>query len=168
MIQLTSNADAVLEQLKKYESRVPLFMERLVYTIADSIRTFADPLYNPNGGKAVVVEVLQGAKEGNLVTYTITANGKAVVFLEFGAGNATDSGAPYAAQLAASEGILVAAGSYSSTEGTGEYADHKFWIFGSTKMTEIIPTRALYRAVRNAIAEYQSTWERERDATLHS
>ena len=168
MIKLTSNADAVLEQLKKYESRVPAFIERLVNDIASEIRTYAEFAYNTSGGEAVKVSVVPGAREENLVTYYIVASGRAVVFLEFGAGDATDETAPYAANLAANYGIPVIKGSYSRTDGTGMYDFLGFWIFGGEIYTEIIPRRALYYAVRNVISKYPQLVERAKNGTIHS
>lgn len=76
--------------------------------------------------------------------YAILASGDAVVFLEFGAGDATDSGHPYAKALAP-EGVAVVRGSWSR-EHANQYATQGWWLFGGIRMTEVIPRRGLLMA----------------------
>lgn len=75
--------------------------------------------------------------------FSISANGDAIAFLEFGAGAATDSANRYAQQMP----FEVRKGSYSE-ENHGEYAqtNYQYWHFGGVEYTEIVPRGGMQKA----------------------
>lgn len=104
-------------------------------------------------GPAISME-LQPLDDG----VSIVANGKAVVFLEFGAGAAVNTGNRYADQMP----FEVARGSYSDQNvgydgrTPGEYArsGYRQWHFGNTVLTEVQPRNGMekaYEAVMTSI-----------------
>ena len=80
--------------------------------------------------------------------FTVRAEGKDVVFLEFGAGVATDPDAR--AKLEKDPPFPITEGSYSNTHG-GHYATNKYWYYGGKRWTEVTPTHAMWRAREETI-----------------
>ena len=82
--------------------------------------------------------------------YSVTASGRQIVFMEFGAGTKTNSSHPMAQSLTSQTGIEVRPGSYSETN-TQEFAALGFWVYPPKskehKVYEYIePTPGLWRA----------------------
>jgi hypothetical protein len=80
-----------------------------------------------------------------------TPVGNTVMFAEFGAGTATDESSPFAIKLG------VKQGSFSSTVGTGEFAETGVWHHGydpetgeAYEYTNIKGTNAMYKASQDA------------------
>lgn len=155
------NVDKVIKQLDDYKRRVLMdhFSAR-VREFCEEVQRVAGSLY----GGAVSVSVEQLERTETTVAYLVTANGEGVVFLEFGAGDATGAGvsSEWKAKMEA-EGIRIVPASYSMNNPTGgEYARTSkngtksgFWHFGGQVYTEVFPRRALYQAVMNAIATWR-------------
>lgn len=82
--------------------------------------------------------------------YSITASGRQIVFMEFGAGTRTATSHPMAQSLTSQTGIEVRPGSYSE-QNTQEFAALGFWVYppksSEHKTYEFIePTPGLWRA----------------------
>ena len=91
-------------------------------------------------GGAVTVS-LEGIDNG----FAICADGRAVVFMEFGAGSAVNTGNMFAGQMP----FDVRRGSYSDSKTPkGEYAQtgYKYWTFGGQRYTEVQPTNGMQKA----------------------
>lgn len=159
LITLAIDKSQLVKELKKYrdtlvEQRVKPIMERL----CSEIRDMAAVEY----GAAVSVTYEPTAPSaGDALAYRIIANGEAVVFLEFGAGVDTDSGHEYAGALTSQTGINVTPGSYSSTEGSGQFAQYGWWKFGGRYYRGVRPLRALLHAVQNAKANWSKVGSKE-------
>lgn len=157
-IKITTNAKDIKKQLLKYRKALEDYMEAVVKGICGVISDKAKAAY---GGSGVVVTV-EKVESGNTIAYQVRANGEEVVFIEFGAGDRTDSGSEYAKALAISSGVYVYAGSWSRNEGNASYNptvhpnywQDKYWMLGKTKMTYVEPKRVLYDAVHDSRAEF--------------
>ncbi len=89
----------------------------------------------------------------------INANGRGIIFLEFGAGDATNSSHKYADRME----FDIRPGSYSeinfnpqTLEPWPSYHIHGFWIFGQTVFREVQPTNAMehvYEAIHENMEE---------------
>ena len=100
-------------------------------------------------GSAIDVTVQKSGDD----EWVIRASGDAVVFFEFGAGKATDSGERYAKEMP----FRVEVGSYSDENG-GEFAasGYQFWHFGGRPYSEIKQRPGMlraYEAIKMAIPE---------------
>ena len=73
---------------------------------------------------------------------SINANGRAVVFLEFGAGDAVNSANRYAGTVEEKGGFEVRPGSYSEINAK-QYSTLGYWVFGNTVYTEIQPVNGM-------------------------
>lgn len=74
----------------------------------------------------------------------IIAEGSDVVFLEFGAGVYT---ANYLGEVESSGLPVIAPGSYSQTEGSGQFRPgHEYWWFGRRKYEGLVPCLGFYHA----------------------
>ncbi len=155
--QITTNKDALYKQLKEYRENLVKYMDAIIKGICGVIRDKAQAVYG--GSVSVTVEPLES---GNTIVYQVRANGEAVVFIEFGAGDRTDSTNEYAYNLAVSSGVYVYAGSWSRREGNASlnptvhpnYYEDGYWMLNRTKMTYVEPKRALYNAVHDSRAEF--------------
>lgn len=113
-------------------------MDNAIFDISTRIMGKAGEIYGPS----VRVTTEPAAKGRDVV-----ASGKAVMFLEFGAGTQTDVGHPYAANAPAE----IRPGSYSETHAqmfssTNEDGNG-YWVFGGKVYHYVMPRRALYEAV---------------------
>ena len=128
-IQKAINA---LERTKKsMQSKLTEVAKRL----ADEGRNQAEMAY----GRAIDVRV-EEVEDG----FILSANGDAVVFLEFGAGSATDYAHPYAPQMA-SAGVLIEPGSWSR-EHANQYASQGWWFWGGRVYMAVQPMHGMLRA----------------------
>ena len=80
--------------------------------------------------------------------YRIVADGKAVCFLEFGAGAATDSFHDFAQNVS----FKVYPGSWSENH-SNQYATQGYWMFGGRRYEKVIAKRGLYHAYKEMVAE---------------
>lgn len=79
----------------------------------------------------------------------LVANGEDVCFLEFGAGVSTKSW-----QGEGQEGLPpIYPGSWSETEGNGEFANKGYWIYGNKLYTGIEPTMGMYYASKQMLTD---------------
>ena len=112
-------------------------------------------------GQSVKVEAVNVASGENII-YEIRASGRAVGFLEFGAGSTTDESHPFASEAP----FEVYDGSYSE-ENDGEYARTKavygygYWHFGGRVYYYRLPRRGLFYASEHMINHVAETIKRE-------
>ena len=156
--QITTNKDALVKQLKTYRENLIKYMNEVVKGICGVIRDKAQAVY----GRAVDVTV-EPIENGNNIVYQVKAQGEAVVFIEFGAGDRTDGTNEYAYNLAAESGVYVYAGSWSRNEGNASYnptvhpnyyQDGYWRLKGGAILHYVEPRRALYNAVHDSRAEF--------------
>ena len=101
-----------------------------------------------------------GMDEGKNYDYDVTieptekgcklvANGEDVCFLEFGAGVSTKSW-----QGEGQEGLPpIYPGSWSETEGVGQFANQGYWIYGNELYKGIEPTMGMYHASKQMLTD---------------
>ena len=121
-------------------------MERL----AEIGRDAAQGAYGNGGAVSVTVEPIDNG-------FCIRADGNAVAFLEFGAGDTVNSGNRYAEQMP----FEVSSGSYSRQNldrwgRPGMYARYGYWIFGGTKYTEVQPRNGMEHAYEEIMSNVQT------------
>jgi len=103
-------------------------------------------------GSAVSV-TLVNEKEG----VTISADGKAVVFLEFGAGSTTNSANRYALEMP----FLVYRGSYSDeTKGEYQATHYNYWHFGGKEIEFVEPRNGMQKAYEAIMQDISSVAKR--------
>ena len=132
----------LMEEQQRFERNVARFMVEL----AEIGRQAAQGAY----GAAVSV-TLEPLDDG----VSIKADGRAVVFLEFGAGAAVNSGNRYADDMP----FEVSRGSYSDSKNPpGPYAQSGYdhWYFGGVKYTEITPRNGMQKAYDEIMSHIQS------------
>ena len=88
---------------------------------------------------------------------TISADGEAVVFLEFGAGSSTNSANMYANEMP----FPVQRGSYSDAN-HGEYqaTHYDHWTFGGVEMTAVEPRNGMQKAYEAIMQDIASVAKR--------
>lgn len=101
-----------------------------------------------------------GMEEGKNYDYDVTieptergcklvANGEDVCFLEFGAGVSTRSW-----QGEGQEGLPpIYPGSWSETEGVGQFVNKGYWIYGNELYKGIEPTMGMYHASKQMLTD---------------
>lgn len=114
---------------QEFSEKVSVFLKRIADLAADT----ASEAF----GNGVTVDVLP-IENG----YAITASGEAVSFLEFGAGAMTNS-ADMFADIVSYE---VSPGSWSRTEGSGQYERDGYWYFGGVRYSYIMPRGGMQKA----------------------
>ena len=88
---------------------------------------------------------------------TISADGKAVAFLEFGAGSSTNSSNRYAFEVP----FLVFRGSYSDeTKGEYQATHYNYWHFGGKQMTAVEPRNGMQKAYEAMMQDFDSVVKR--------
>lgn len=127
------------EALQRFEEQVQEFLREIAELGAQEAQT--------RYGFSVLVTV-QPIENG----YAVSADGDAVVFLEFGAGAATNSGNTLAQEMP----FDVRRGSYSDLN-QGEYqaTGYRYWHFGGVKYTEVQPRNAMESAYRAMLDQWQ-------------
>lgn len=136
------SVDAAIAWLADYETRVKSRINETAKRIIEAGETAAKEAFA--GTDVIVTSENVG---GGL--WTIRADGGDVVFLEFGAGTATASGAPFAGRMP----FEVSPGSWSEKEGTGEFANTGQWHYGGQVYTKVEPRLGMqkaYEAIKNA------------------
>ena len=120
--------------LKEFDEKVDRFLKE----VAKIGERAAQSAY----GNAVTVSVAE-IENG----YEIRADGKSVVFIEFGAGSAVNPANRYANEVSAQGGFEIRKGSYSDMNG-GEYAQtgYHFWHFGGVQYTKVEPRNGMQKA----------------------
>lgn len=88
---------------------------------------------------------------------TISADGKAVAFLEFGAGSSTNSSNRYALEMP----FLVFRGSYSDeTKGEYQATHYNYWHFGGQVLTAVEPRNGMQKAYEAIMQDMDSVTKR--------
>lgn len=143
-LSVSLNPDSVQEVIDELNKVKSLLdgekMDNALGDIAGEIAKKAREIYGPS--VTVTVEPADHGKD-------VVASGKAVMFLEFGAGTMTDTAHPYAGDAP----VEIRPGSYSETHAgmfasTNEDGDG-YWIFGGKVYHYVVPRRALYHAVED-------------------
>ena len=131
---VTANADKVAKSLTEYARGLTVKIKEFTHALAEIGRQAADGAF---GGEAVHVDIqeIQGG-------YVVSANGEQIVFLEFGAGTMVDEADKYAATMP----FPVESGSWSRTEGTGEFARTNKWHYMGVEFEYIMPRNGMQRA----------------------
>lgn len=134
-------------------------LDRLVRDFDKKIDEFIQEL-----GK-IGQQAAQGAY-GNAVTVTlerdgdgvtISANGKAVVFLEFGAGSKTDATDRYASEMP----FPVYRGSYSdAVQGEYQKNNYQYWMFGGQKIQYVEPRNGMQKAYEAIMQDIENVAKR--------
>lgn len=123
-----------LNELRIYkntlETKVMVFSRQLALLAAAEVQ---------NTYKSSSIKVDAVALDDDRLGYSIIADGKAVGFLEFGAGFGSDGQHP----LAPNAPFEVSKGSYSR-ENAREFEEKGYWYFGGRRYTFVIPRRGLY------------------------
>ena len=150
---LTCETKTLLKELKKYEKSLETGVRNIIRQFANKVVKEARNAY----GESAVTVTADPVQQSEATCYTtIRANGRPVVFLEFGAGDYTDPSHEYAASLAAA-GVYVRAGEWSRTEGNGAngkhptYADDGWWWYDGKVYKGVMPRRVLFNAVQAAM-----------------
>lgn len=126
--------------LREFDDKVDIFLRRL----ADRGREVFDSLgYTVDGGEITVT--VERIEDG----YCIDAAGQGVIFLEFGAGDAT-IGDKYASMMP----FDVSPGSYSETHDQ-QYSTYGQWVFGGILYTEVLPRNGMQRAWETVMQEWR-------------
>ena len=130
--------------LKEFDRKV----DRFIQEIAEIGRDAAQGAY----GSAIKVTLVKEDK-GVL----ISADGKAVAFLEFGAGSMTNSSNRYALEMP----FLVFRGSYSD-ESKGEYqaTHYNYWHFGGKEISYVEPRNGMQKAYEAMMNDFDSVAKR--------
>lgn len=111
-------------------------LEMRVMRAAEQIALLAVDVVQGVYGSAVAVSLIPTE---NRLGYTIEANGRAVGFLEFGAGLMTDEGHPFAENAP----FDVREGSYSEDHAM-QYYTYGYWWYGGKRYYFVAPRRGLY------------------------
>lgn len=129
------------KEIRKIATLYSREMDAACKEVAQRGGQYAIAQYSANSGDGndnVNVTVLKEEKS----KYRVQASGSDLYFNEFGAGFATDWSHPYAGKV----DVDIEPGSYSRTEGTGQFARDGFWWWNGKYYTGLQPSRALYHA----------------------
>ena len=135
-ISLTKTSiQKAINELEKTKRRIERGMKEVAKRLAEEGRNQAEMAF----GHAVDVRV-EEVDNG----FVISANGDAVVFLEFGAGYGTDTTHPFASAMAKAE-IMVEPKAYSITH-ANQFASKGYWYFGGRIYMSVQPMHGMLRA----------------------
>lgn len=136
-----------IDSLKGYQNNVELAYMRAIEQIVEDATQICQEAF----GNSVTVDHSGDISEKtNVYRYEITAEGKAVGFLEFGAGAGVEADHPFAKNAP----FPVYSGSYSEAN-NGMYAQTKvqygigWWVFGGKIYLLVEAKRGLYKASEN-------------------
>ena len=132
----TASIDRLIQQIEGYRDVV---LQPALMSGMETIAANATKEAQTSFGSAVSVTY---APQEPSMAYTITGTGKAVGFLEFGAGIWTEENH----ELAANAPFPVYEWSYSELSGSGEGYAKGYWHFGGRVFYGIQPRRGLYNA----------------------
>lgn len=134
--------------LREFDKKVDEFLAE----IAVIGQRAAQGAYGSGGAVDVTVEPIDNG-------YAIIANGDAVVFLEFGAGDAVDSGDRYTSVVEAEGGFDIRPGSWSETHAQ-QYSTNGYWIFGGRRYTEVQPRNGMQAAYEAIMQDLRNAAQR--------
>ncbi len=134
------------EEIERFNQKVNEFIQRL----AEIGQQAAQGAYGNGGAVIVTLEPLENG-------VAILADGDAVVFLEFGAGDTVNTANRYADVMP----FEISSGSYSRQNvdrwgRPGMYAQYGYWVFGGTRYTEIQPRNGMQHAYDEIMSRIRS------------
>lgn len=146
--RVSVKVSGVNEAVNRLKSRIMSYPNYFAAVIKTETQDAANVAQGYFGG-AVSCVAGPVTQEAAMIRGSVEADGSAVVFLEFGAGDATGRGehGDEVSEFERNSGIEVRPGSYSEAHG-GEYARQGFWHFGGRKYTEVAPLRGMYHAAQ--------------------
>lgn len=148
------------DRLDKRIASYQAYFEAVLNTALDSGKLSAEIQY-ANGEQHAPIICMKDPAESNGKTITgrLNANGLAVVFFEFGAGDLAGAGdlGEQQSNFEMETGIAVYPGSYSETIGSGEYAEMGYWHFNGIRYEYIEPRRGMYHAGQTIRTELGNT-----------
>ena len=158
MSKVTVRVTGVDQAVKRLQNRIASYPSYFAAVIKAETNVGADTArgYFAGGGESpVMCSSGDVAVEGTFIHGAVNADGSAVVFLEFGAGDLAGAyeGREQMAEFEMNSGIEVRPGSYSEAN-DGEYAKTRQktgqgqWHFGGRVYTEIAPRRGMYHAAQ--------------------
>ena len=165
-VKVSGVKDAVKALQKRTMKYTEYFGKVLHNALTHGARSARSAFNGANTNKGVNVHVEKAHAYGSFVYCRLDADGDAVVFLEFGAGDATGQGEHGEEIMNFTEetGISVLPGSYSSTVGSGEYVNNAlanngegWWHFNGQIFTAIEPRRGMYKAKQQAVIDLADT-----------
>ena len=151
------NLDKVLNKLAKRVTAYPTYMAAVLRDATD----YAADVAGSDLGSAVFCHKGQTSVMGYTARGSVEADGAAVVFLEFGAGDLAGVGqhGDQILNFEQNSGILVHPGSYLKNNGPGEYyrtmnsPSGGHWHFGGQVYHFIQPRRGMYHAAQDLKTE---------------
>ena len=134
--------------LREFDKKVDVFLA----DIAVIGQKAAQGAYGGGGAVTVTVQPIDNG-------YAIIANGDAVVFLEFGAGDAVDQSDRYVSVVEAEGGFDIRPGSWSE-QNAQQYSTLGYWIFGGQKYTEVQPRNGMQVAYEAIMQDMRNAAQR--------
>ena len=145
------NPTSILQAERKID-RIFKSFDKKVDTFIQEIAKIGQRAAQGAYGSAINVTV-ENSGDG----VAISANGKAVAFLEFGAGSMTNSSNRYAFEMP----FLVFRGSYSDeTKGEYQATHYSYWHFGGKEIEYVEPRNGMQKAYEAMMQEFDSTVKR--------
>lgn len=144
----SASIQAVINELSSYRLVMETKFNRAISGLVNEAVQRAQTIF----GESVTVGEEQVPSGENAIVYTIYAEGRAVGFLEFGAGDLVAMDHPFKGEAP----FRVYPGSYSD-QNAQQYSRWGFWIFGGKTYSYVRPRRGLYEAdklIRDKIREY--------------
>jgi len=130
--------DNAIREIERYKNSLQSKVEEILSQLAVMGMEVVDYAYGGNDEEYEISCIVNGNNA------MIIAEGSEVVFLEFGTGVYTEDHT-YEMET---EGLPpIFAGSYSQTEGTGQFrAGHEYWYYNHKRYVGSIPMRGFYMA----------------------
>lgn len=144
--------DIAVREIEKHEKAIKEqkdeFLNRLAAVGAETARV-AYSAGVSDGNKYYRVKVRKLKR-----SYVVTATGKDLYFLEYGAGATAGQGYDTSVLPAKTD---ITPASWSSTKGTGEYANSKegYWHYKKKRYYQIVPTKGMYLGLKEVLRTYK-------------
>lgn len=139
-----SSIDNAISELNNEKTAFERDTHQVLKQLADIAKNAIQQAF----GSAATVSVQQ-ITDG----YSVSANGDAIIFLEFGAGDMTDSSDRYASSMP----FPVRPGSWSSSaDGSKMYSRFGFWVFGGRQYRYIMPRNGMQKGYEAIIQNIQN------------
>ena len=143
---------------KRIQSYAPMMQEAISIATRKAATT-ADLYYHnyvdhSEEQPAVVCSAMPTTIQGETVSGGVNADGGAVVFLEFGAGDVTGFGehGETIENFEATSGVSVYPGSFSEVN-SQQYSNKGYWVFGGRVYRGVYPRRGMFHASQEIKAE---------------
>lgn len=147
-----ASIDIAIREIEKHEKAIAgqkdEFLNRLAAVGAETAR-LAYSSGASDGNKFYRVKVRKLKK-----SYVVTATGKDLYFLEYGAGATAGQGYDTSVMPAKTD---ITPASWSSTKGTGEYANSKggFWHYKKKRYYYVVPRKGMYLGLKEVLRTYK-------------